>query len=121
MIQKIPIGVSCIFPGGVRTNIATTTEKYTTKYIEAYGYDLTGIPEEKIREADTQGASIKKYFKEKELATPEDAARGIIEGIRNNRPRILVGKGAIEMDELARKNPDNYLDELPQYLGEEYF
>jgi len=122
IIQKIPIHVSCAFPGGMKTNIAQNTEKYTTEYIEKYGYDLTGVPEEKIRESETQGESIKEYFKKKpELAMPEEAAEGIIEGIQNNRPRILVGMGSVEVDELVRKCPDNYLSELPRYLGEEYF
>jgi hypothetical protein len=46
------------------------------------------------------------------MATPEAAAKAIIEGISNNQLRILVGDNANELDELVRQYPDQYLELL---------
>lgn len=112
MIQKRPIGVSCVFPGAVRTNIANTSEQHIRSFLEAPGYDISHIPEEKIRAAEARGVLLKAFYESSDITSPEAAAETIIEGIRNNRLRILVGKGAQEMDELVRQHPDQYLEFL---------
>jgi NAD(P)-dependent dehydrogenase (short-subunit alcohol dehydrogenase family) len=112
MIQKIPIHVSCVFPGGVGTNIASTTEKHLRGYIAESGYDMNGISEEKIAAAETRAALLKAFYEGGDIATPESAAEAIIVGIRNNQLRILVGDNAREMDDLVRQYPDQYLEML---------
>ncbi len=112
MIHKIPITVSCVFPGGVGTNIAGTTEQHLKNYIEKNGYDLSSIGEEKIAAAEARAAPLKALYEGGGMATPEAAAKAIIEGISNNQLRILVGDNAKELDELVRQYPDQYLELL---------
>ncbi len=112
MIQKIPVTVSCVFPGGVGTGIAGTTEEHLRNYIEKSGYDLSGIKEEKLAAAEARAVLLKALYEGGGMATPESAAEAIIEGIRNNQLRILVGDNAQELDELVRQYPDQYLEIL---------
>ena len=51
------------------------------------------------------------YYESSDITSPEAAAEAIIEGIRNNCLRILIGD-AKEMDELVRQYPDQYLEFL---------
>ncbi len=113
MVEKIPIGVSCVIPGGVRTGIVQTTEKHIRDFIENRGYDMSGISQEKFRQLEAQAMSARRLTEENpNLSTPRDAALGIIEGIRKNDLRILVGDGAREMDEAVRRFPDRYMQVL---------
>lgn len=109
MIQKIPVTVSCVFPGGVGTNIASTTEQHIRGYIEKNGLDVSSVNEEKIAAAEARGALLKALYEGGGMATPESVAAAIIEGIRNNQLRILVGDNAQELDELVRQYPEQYL------------
>jgi NAD(P)-dependent dehydrogenase (short-subunit alcohol dehydrogenase family) len=80
LIERRRVGVSCVHPGGIRTNIvrdARTTEGGTT------------------REMHTQ-------FQRITLTTPERAARIILRGVERNRPRILVGPDAYVIDAMPR-------------------
>jgi len=112
MVQKRPIGVSCVFPGAVRTNIANTTESHMRSFMEAPGFDISRISEEKIAAAEVRGAMLKAYYESSDITSPEAAAEAIIEGIRSNRLRILVGNGAQEMDALVRQDPEHCLEAL---------
>ena len=115
MVEKIPIGVSCVFPGGVRTNIAQTTEKHFRDYMENRGYDMRDISPEKFRQLEEQAMSAKRLTEENpNLSSPREAALGIIEGIKKNDLRILVGDGAREMDEAVRLFPDRYMQVLAE-------
>jgi hypothetical protein len=48
------------------------------------------------------------------MILPQEATEVIIEGIRNNRMQIQVGKDANWVDELVRKYPENYLGSLSE-------
>ncbi len=69
------VAVTVVFPGGIKTNIARNS---------SCDYRMT--PE--IYEKGLQ------RFEESLKTTPEEAARMIIQGIRNKSPRVLIGKDA---------------------------
>ncbi|AXQ31438.1 SDR family oxidoreductase [Solimonas sp. K1W22B-7] len=75
-----PVQVSCVHPGGIRTNIARTARKG-----------------ESVKDRDL-GSEFEKLAR----TTPEQAAAIIVRGIRANRPRILVGGDAVVIEWLAR-------------------
>ncbi|MGX7827744.1 SDR family NAD(P)-dependent oxidoreductase [Actinokineospora sp. 24-640] len=76
------VGVSCAHPGGIKTNIA--------------------------RNARATSAAEADAFEKTAMTSPETAARVILDGVRKDRARILVG-------------PDAYIiDALPRLLGSLY-
>lgn len=81
------IHVSCVHPGGIKTNIARNARVKNT---------LSGIS------ADAAAAL---YDEEVFHTSAESAARDIIRGIRKNNPRIMVGLDAQIMDFLTRMFP----------------
>lgn len=80
LIERRRVGVSCVHPGGIRTNIvrnARTTEGATTREMQSRFHQIT-------------------------ITTPERAARIILRGVERNRPRILVGPDAYVIDAMPR-------------------
>jgi predicted RNA-binding protein Jag len=47
---------------------------------------------------------------------PEEAARQIVEGIRANEPRIVIGKDARIFDAVQRLFPERYVDWVSNVL-----
>ena len=90
-----PIRVSCVHPGGIRTNIARSARFYQ-------GVDGK-------RDASKAAARFDRLAR----TSAEQAARIIIDGIQAGRPRILVGADARFLDYLQRLLPTNY----PRLLG----
>ena len=80
---RLPVEVSCVHPGGIRTNIAKTSRLATAS-------------------ANADRAKFEKWFARMTLTTPEKAAQIIIRGILGNRPRILVGPDAHVIDVVQR-------------------
>lgn len=83
------VAVTVVFPGGVRTNIARSSR--TDYKIDRQAYE----------------AGVKK-FEEGLKTSPEEAARLIVNGIRKNAPRVLIGRDAKRIDLLARLRPAGY-------------
>ena len=84
------IGVSCVQPGGVKTNIVK---------------DSRYIPKDNTSESkDEFTASFEKLAKK----TPEDAAAIILAGVLKNKARILVGTDAKILSWLERLAPTAY-------------
>jgi NAD(P)-dependent dehydrogenase (short-subunit alcohol dehydrogenase family) len=81
LIGRRPVGVSCVHPGGIRTNIAR----------DARTADDGSTPQQ--RAAD---------FSKIARTTPEDAAKIILRGVQRNKPRILVGPDAYLFDAVPR-------------------
>jgi NAD(P)-dependent dehydrogenase (short-subunit alcohol dehydrogenase family) len=79
-----PVGVSCVHPGGVKTDIARAAR--------------SEIDERERAERFEQIARL----------TPEQAARIILKGVGARRPRILVGNDARALDLLARVTGARY-------------
>jgi NAD(P)-dependent dehydrogenase (short-subunit alcohol dehydrogenase family) len=80
LVAKRPVQVSCVHPGGIRTNIARDAR------------DATGT------DPDQRAVDFAKIAR----TSPEDAAKIIIRGIRRNKPRILVGPDAYLFDAVPR-------------------
>jgi len=75
------VQVTCVHPGGIKTAIARNAA---------------------VPDGDDQ-ASFAQFF-DKRLArtTPEDAARTIVDGVRRNRGRVLIGADAKLLDAWVR-------------------
>lgn len=84
LIAALPVRVSCVHPGGIKTSVARNATV-------ADGFD----PESLATVFDQRMA----------LHTPEMAARTIIRGVRRRRARILIGAEAKALDRLARLAP----------------
>ncbi len=83
MAEKLPVQVSCVHPGGIRTNIAKTSRLATAA-------------------GESDRARFEKLFTRMTLTSPEKAGQIIIDGILHNRPRILVGPDAHVIDAVQR-------------------
>jgi short-subunit dehydrogenase len=81
------IHVSCVHPGGIKTNIARNTR------VNRAMYSLT----------KEQAVSL--YEKELFRTTADEAAKAIIDGIKRNKRRILIGMDAKVLDILTRLFP----------------
>jgi len=88
-LQGSNVGVSCVHPGGIRTQIARRAR------IGA-GVARTGR-EEKI-------AQFEHLFR----TSPEVAAARILRGVERRDPRILIGSDAHKIDILQRLRPASY-------------
>jgi len=87
------VGVSCVHPGGIQTSIV----------------DNSRISEESM------GASrqdFKNFFAKQAITTSEQAASIILDGVKNKKRRILVGKDAKAADRVARWFPNSYEKKL---------
>jgi short-subunit dehydrogenase len=86
-LQKTSIRVSCVHPGGIKTNIAKNAKVNRT---------ISDIGSESAAEL---------YDKEVFITTAEKAAQIIINGIKKNERRIMVGRDAVILDLLTRLFP----------------
>jgi NAD(P)-dependent dehydrogenase (short-subunit alcohol dehydrogenase family) len=80
LLESRPVGVSCVHPGGIRTNIARDARG---------GGDRT---------ADEKAGEFAKVAR----TTPESAARTIVRGVQRNSARILIGPDAYLIDAAPR-------------------
>jgi len=91
------VGVSCVHPGGIRTQIARHAR------IGA-GVTTTGHHE--------KAASFEKLLR----TSPEAAAARILRGVERREPRILIGADAYQVDILQRLRPATYWKTLSRRL-----
>lgn len=82
--------VSCVHPGGIKTNIVANGRMHTSMIGE-----------------QTHAQQIDEFNKIART-TPEKAAEIILSGIRKNKNRILVGPDAKIMDRIQRLFPEKY-------------
>jgi short-subunit dehydrogenase len=88
LIAKHRVGVSCVHPGGIRTNIAKTS-----------------------RAADpSQVDRLATQFAKATRTSPADAAKTILNGVRKNHARILIGTDAYLIDAVPRLLGSTYQD-----------
>ncbi len=80
LIARHPVKVSCVHPGGIKTNIAR---------------DARGGDEQDM---DKAAAGFEKIAR----TTPEKAAETIVRGIERGTPRILIGADAYVIDAIPR-------------------
>jgi butyryl-CoA dehydrogenase len=84
--------VGCVHPGGIKTNIA------------ANGKLLKSMTGDKSKEQQV------KEFAKVARTTPEKAAQTILNGVRKNKRRILIGQDAKFIDRVQRLFPEKYTD-----------
>ncbi|HEY1972710.1 MAG TPA: SDR family oxidoreductase [Pseudonocardia sp.] len=80
LLERQPVGVSCVHPGGIKTNIAR---------------DARAPEQSTAQQRATDFAKIAK-------TSSEDAAKTILAGVRRNRARILIGPDAYVIDAAPR-------------------
>jgi NAD(P)-dependent dehydrogenase (short-subunit alcohol dehydrogenase family) len=91
LAARSPVRVSTVHPGGVKTQIASSS----VKIAEQLGIQVTA--EDRARE---------RLYNEKLLKmSPERAAKIIVDGVERDRPRIRVGNDAVVIDLLVRAAP----------------
>lgn len=81
------VHVHCVHPGGIKTNI-TNSAKIATKLVPK--------------------SQILSDFEKQAKTTSEQAATIILEGLEQNKRRILVGKDAKILDKISRWFPSSY-------------
>ncbi len=87
IIAGHPVKVTCVHPGGIKTAIARNATA-------AEGLDKDQV--------------AKTFDKRLATTSPQKAARIILEGVRKNKPRVLVGNDARALDILARATGSGY-------------
>lgn len=97
-LRETNVSVSSVHPGGIKTNIVRNSK------IGA------GTPQEWKQ----QGV---KFFDKVAKTTPEEAAEVIVQGIKNENPRILIGKDAVGISIFSRLFPRRYLTVIERLAG----
>lgn len=97
-LRDTKVAVSSVHPGGIKTNIVRNSRVGK------------GTPEEWKQ----QGV---KFFDKVAKTEPEIAAAVIVQGIKNNNPRILIGKDAIGISIFSRLFPKRYLSVIERLAG----
>lgn len=88
VLEGLPIGVTCVHPGGIKTNIARSA-----RMVHRQGW------------MDEKSAAD---FEKLLSTTPERAAANIYSAILGNRPRKLIGADAVVIDLMQRTMPTLY-------------
>ena len=94
LMEGEPVRVSCVHPGGVRTNVVRN----------ARGLDI---------EQDSSAKAFERILR----TTPESAACTIIRGIERDRARILIGPDAYAIDALPRLLGGAYQRIVARFAG----
>ncbi|MEE2731502.1 MAG: SDR family NAD(P)-dependent oxidoreductase [Pseudomonadota bacterium] len=90
-IEGANVMVSCVHPGGIKTNIVRSGR------IGEVGKASTSDRDKMV-----------KMFDKAARTTPKQAALTIIDGVRKNKPRILIGTDAHVIDSVQRLLPTGY-------------
>jgi NAD(P)-dependent dehydrogenase (short-subunit alcohol dehydrogenase family) len=97
-IMKCGVSATSVHPGGIKTAIARSAR--VDPSIRDLGIDDAMAGEE-----------FEKYF----ITSPQKAARVILEGVRANKRRILIGPDARVFDWMVRLMPSRYQDITKRY------
>jgi NAD(P)-dependent dehydrogenase (short-subunit alcohol dehydrogenase family) len=97
-LAETNISVSCIHPGGIKTNIVNNAR----------------LGAEAPEEWKQQGA---KFFDKVAKTSPDEAAKVIVAGIKSGNTRILIGKDAKAISFFSRLFPKKYLGILERLNG----
>ena len=92
--DKLPVKVTVVHPGGVKTNIATAG----LQHAEELGYEVT----------DHERRRVQAYNDKLLRMAPAEAARIIIDGVERDKARVLVGNDAKLVDLIVRTFPVRY-------------
>ena len=113
------VKVAVVIPGHIGTSIVTNTIRVLGKaeiedmpaedvqrlrnLLQLRGLPVADMPDEQIRQAMAQMAVM---FRENAPTTAARAATIILDGVRNEEWRILVGDDALALDKLVRSTPE---------------
>ena len=95
-LAKHPVKVTCVHPGGIKTAIARNATA-------AEGLDV--------------GELARTFDKKLASTTPEKAATIILDGVRRNKARVLVGNDAKMLDIIIRTIGANYQSLFPKAVS----
>ncbi len=90
-LEKCGVSTTCVHPGGIRTNIANAAKMNDS--LKALGMN----PEKSIK-------SFNKLLR----TPPEEAAKVILNAVKANKPRVLIGNDAKALDRIQRIMPTGY-------------
>jgi short-subunit dehydrogenase len=91
-LMKCGVSATCVHPGGIRTSIAQSSR---------IAPNMIGF----MIESEQQGKDdFEKFF----ITTADAAASVILDGVRKNKRRVLIGRDARAADWLARTLPAAY-------------
>ncbi|MDB5242413.1 MAG: short-chain dehydrogenase [Spirosoma sp.] len=93
------IGITCVHPGGIKTNIAQNAR------IGQGGF---------VTQSMHQQGSIS--FEKAAKTTPQEAARQIWNGVRQNKARVLIGADAHLIEWVTRLFPTRYVRFMRQQI-----
>ena len=93
------IGVTCVHPGGIKTNIATNARLGKSGFVSNAMHRQGTISFEKAAKT-----------------TPQEAARQIWNGVRQNKARVLIGADARQIEWLTRLFPTRYVRLMRQQI-----
>ncbi len=127
------IKCSVVMPGHIGTDIVANSRKVLTgsesdaldadslararQQMKAFGVDVDQMTDEAIQ---AMSAETARRFRDDAPTTAAEAAKIILDGVRNETWRILVGEDAHRMDRLVRADPEHaYEPEFFQRLTEE--
>jgi NAD(P)-dependent dehydrogenase (short-subunit alcohol dehydrogenase family) len=112
------VKVSLVMPGHVGTSIVINTGRIlgrdpetmpdaevqaARERIARIGFDVGGVTNDEIRRLMQERAEI---FRDEAPTTAAEAARIILDGVRAERWRILVGRDAEVLDRMVRETPE---------------
>ena len=109
------VGVSVVMPGHIGTSIAVNTQKIlggekSDKEIENIKQNMIKLGNpvhnqslDQIRQIIKENAES---FGENAPTSSSEAAKIILDGVRENKWRILIGEDAKEIDEMVRRDPE---------------
>lgn len=89
-IEGSKVSCTCVHPGGIKTNIARNARMSPKG---ALGRDKQSSADQFDKVAQT---------------TPDEAARVILDGVKRNKRRVLIGKDAYVIDSVQRSFPTLY-------------
>jgi NAD(P)-dependent dehydrogenase (short-subunit alcohol dehydrogenase family) len=92
--DRLPVKVTVVHPGGVKTNIASAG----LKHAEELGYEVS----------EHERRRVQAYNDKLLRMPPAQAARIIIDGVEHDKPRVLVGNDAKLVDLIVRAFPVGY-------------
>ena len=99
-LNKSPINLTVVHPGGIKTNIVRNMRMGTV------------VAADNARRAE----SIERFDNDFAKTTAQVAAQTIIAGIEKNAPRVLIGSDAKFMDLLQRFRPGMYFKVLQKRI-----
>jgi len=90
-MQKCGVSATCVHPGGIRTNIAKAARM-----------------DDSMKSLGMNPASSAAAFDKLLRTPPEEAARVILDAVRHNERRVLIGNDAKVLDLVQRFLPQGY-------------